>query len=94
MIHLKDSYSGNFGLCGRPLSKKCTRETEQEKIEDDEDDDFFFSGFTWGAVAIGYGCGVLVGFIVRYIMFMGRKTKMVHRNHCPRIGPQGKKAGD
>lgn len=63
-------------LCGRPLSKKCISETQQEKIEDDEDNGFFFSGFTWEAVAIGYGCGVLVGFIVGYIMFMAGKPKL------------------
>ncbi|WOG95885.1 hypothetical protein DCAR_0415214 [Daucus carota subsp. sativus] len=69
------SYAGNFGLCGPPLSRRCIRETQQEEFEDDEDDGFFFSGFTWESVAIGYGCGVVVGFVVGYVMFMAGKPK-------------------
>lgn len=71
-----NSYAGNLGLCGRPLSKKCITETKDEhEINEDEDDGYFFSGFTWEAVVIGYGSGVVVGFVVGYTMFMVRKPK-------------------
>ncbi|XP_074372568.1 receptor-like protein 7 [Apium graveolens] len=85
-----DSYAGNFGLCGRPLSKKCTSKKQQEKIgndeDEDEDDDLFFSGFTWEAVAIGYGCGVLVGFVVGYVMFLAGKPKWYTRIFARELG--------
>ncbi|WOG85889.1 hypothetical protein DCAR_0105082 [Daucus carota subsp. sativus] len=70
------SYVGNFGLCGKPLSKKCENYVRaQEEDEEDEDDDYFFSGFTWEAVVIGYGCGVVPAFITGYLMLLARKPK-------------------
>ncbi|KAL8106761.1 hypothetical protein AgCh_023506 [Apium graveolens] len=68
-----DSYVGNLGLCGFPLPKEC--EHESEALEDGEDDDYFFSGFTWEAVVIGYGCGVVPAFIAGYLMLLARKPK-------------------
>lgn len=69
-----DSFVGNLGLCGHPLSKKCEREIETNQ-EEKEDDDYFFNGFTWKAVVIGYGCGVVPGFIVGYLIFLAGKPK-------------------
>ncbi|KAL1834850.1 hypothetical protein ACET3Z_004501 [Daucus carota] len=70
------SYVGNFGLCGKLLSKKCENYVRaQEEDEEDEDDDYFFSGFTWEAVVIGYGCGVVPAFITGYLMLLARKPK-------------------
>ncbi|XP_017239974.1 receptor-like protein 33 [Daucus carota subsp. sativus] len=68
-----DSYAGNLGLCGRPLSKKCIAEKREE--EDDDDDDYFFSGLTWKAMLLGYGCGMVLGFVAGYLMFMAGKPK-------------------
>ncbi|XP_017239966.1 receptor-like protein 35 [Daucus carota subsp. sativus] len=68
-----DSYAGNLELCGHPLSKKCEKEiieTQEEEEEEEDDDEYFFSGFTWKAVVIGYGGGVVVGFVVGYMMFI------------------------
>ncbi|WOG94395.1 hypothetical protein DCAR_0313690 [Daucus carota subsp. sativus] len=70
-----DSYAGNLALCGQPLSIKCERETNEMQEEEDEGDDYFFNGFTWEAVVIGYGSGVVLGFVVGYIMFMVGKPK-------------------
>lgn len=71
-----DSYVGNPAICGHPLSRKCGKEiTETQQEGEDEDDAYFFSGFTWKAVVIGYGSGVVVGFVVGYMMFMAGKPK-------------------
>ncbi|XP_063943472.1 receptor-like protein 7 [Daucus carota subsp. sativus] len=77
-----NSYVGNFGLCGHPLSKECKNDTmtqeeevEEQEKDEDGDDDYFFSGFTWKAVVIGYGCGVLPAFIIGYSMLVARKPK-------------------
>ena len=70
-----DSYGGNFGLCGNPLSKKCEHDIVEQEDEEDEDECHFFSGFTWEAVVIGYGCGVVPAFITGYLMLLARKPK-------------------
>ncbi|WOG86609.1 hypothetical protein DCAR_0205826 [Daucus carota subsp. sativus] len=68
------SYAGNSELCGHPLSRKCDNYdgTHEEK---DEDDDYFLTGFTWEAVVIGYGCGVVPAFIIGYLMLLAGKPK-------------------
>ncbi|XP_074334044.1 receptor-like protein 7 [Apium graveolens] len=70
-----DSYVGNLGLCGKPLSKKCGHDNVTEEEDQEEDDDYFFGGFTWEAVVIGYGCGVVPAFIAGYLMLLARKPK-------------------
>ncbi|XP_017239973.1 receptor-like protein 35 [Daucus carota subsp. sativus] len=76
-----DSYAGNLGLCGSPLSKKCITETQVGKNEEEieEDDDHFFCGFSWKSLVIGYCCGVVPGFVVGYMMFMAGKLKWFTR---------------
>ncbi|KAL8121847.1 hypothetical protein AgCh_018544 [Apium graveolens] len=68
-----DSYVGNLGLCGFPLLKECEHDSKTQ--EEGEDDDYFFSGFTWEAVVIGYGCGVVPAFIAGYFMLLAKKPK-------------------
>ncbi|XP_055801782.1 receptor-like protein 7 [Solanum dulcamara] len=76
-----DSYGGNLDLCGPPLSKQCgtsnpshvTQPLEEE--EEDEDESYFFSGFTWESVVIGYSFGLVVGTVMWSLMFKYRKPK-------------------
>ncbi|XP_074333177.1 receptor-like protein 6 [Apium graveolens] len=70
-----DSYVGNLGLCGKPLSKKCGHDNVTQEEDEEEDDDYFFGGFTWEAVVIGYVCGVVPAFIAGYLMLLARKPK-------------------
>ena len=59
-----DSYVGNLGLCGVPLTRKCNDESgPKEELEDDEEeeDGYFIDGFGWKSVVMGYGCGLIVG---------------------------------
>jgi hypothetical protein len=84
-----DSYEGNLGLCGFPLSKKCGPEQHhsppsankfwsEEKFE-----------FGWKPVAIGYGCGFVIGKPRWLVMMFGgqpkqrvtRKTRVRRRTH-------------
>ncbi|KAL8538201.1 hypothetical protein ACS0TY_000243 [Phlomoides rotata] len=47
-----ESYAGNLGLCGAPLTRSCGDEKESpEKVEEEEDDGFMM-GFTWKAVEV------------------------------------------
>ncbi|GLT27160.1 hypothetical protein SLA2020_021830 [Shorea laevis] len=67
-----DSYEGNLGLCGIPLSKSCNGigtppSSFQEKAE--------FWRFGWRVVVLGYGCGVVFGLLMGYHVFRTGKPK-------------------
>ncbi|XP_031278900.1 receptor-like protein 9DC3 [Pistacia vera] len=71
------SYAGNLGLCGFPLSKECkSDETLQppSKLEDDVESSI---GFGWKAVLMGYGCGMVFGLIMGYLVFSTGKPHWI-----------------
>ncbi|XP_049386107.1 receptor-like protein 9DC3 [Solanum stenotomum] len=74
-----DSYGGNLDLCGPPLSKQCgtsdSSHVPQPLEEEEEDKLYFFSGFTWESVVIGYNYGLVVGTVMWSLMFKYRKPK-------------------
>ncbi|KAI7988449.1 Receptor-like protein 6 [Camellia lanceoleosa] len=77
-----DSYVGNLGLCGFPLSKEC--EDNQSQVQpgvllQQEDDSNFVSGFTWEAVVMGYACGMPLGLVIGFLMFLTGKPKLFVR---------------
>ncbi|MBA0662885.1 hypothetical protein Goklo_006951 [Gossypium klotzschianum] len=65
-----DSYSGNLGLCGLPLSKQCVNHGGDELssplvVEHKSSEIPFF----WQVVMMGYGSGVVLGLSMGYIIF-------------------------
>ncbi|KAL1175162.1 hypothetical protein V6Z11_A04G071300 [Gossypium hirsutum] len=77
-----DSFNGNSGLCGFPLSKKCGNDQELESppsIVADESETSI-----WKIAAMGYGSGLVLGLSMGYIVFTtGRPrwlVKMIKRN--------------
>ncbi|KEH28329.1 LRR receptor-like kinase, putative [Medicago truncatula] len=62
-----DSFEGNTMLCGFQLSKSCKNEEDLPPHSTSEDEEE--SGFGWKAVAIGYGCGAISGFLLGYNVF-------------------------
>ncbi|KAL3352984.1 hypothetical protein AABB24_020793 [Solanum stoloniferum] len=70
-----DSYGGNLDLCGPPLSKQCGTSDSSLESEKEEDELYFFSGFTWESVVIGYSFGLVVGTVMWSLMFNYRKPK-------------------
>ncbi|KAH0728902.1 hypothetical protein KY289_000090 [Solanum tuberosum] len=67
------SYQGNDGLRGFPLSKHCggddrvpqaTIPVELDQEEEEEDSPLI----SWQAVLMGYGCGLVIGLSIIYIM--------------------------
>ncbi|XP_055800811.1 receptor-like protein 9DC3 [Solanum dulcamara] len=75
-----DSYGGNLDLCGLPLSKQCgtsdpSHVPQPLESEEDEDESYFFSGFTWESVVIGYSFGLVVGTVGWSLMFKYLKPK-------------------
>ncbi|XP_039686888.1 receptor-like protein 9DC3 [Medicago truncatula] len=70
-----DSYVGNLELCGFPLSKKCGPEQySQPSLNNSFWSDAKF-GFGWKPVAIGYGCGFVIGIGLGYCMFLIGKPR-------------------
>ncbi|XP_019195864.1 PREDICTED: receptor-like protein 12 [Ipomoea nil] len=66
-----DSYGGNLNLCGFPLSKGCNgngRSLEPRQYVEQEEKSDFLSGFTWKAVVIGFGCGLVFGILIENLM--------------------------
>ncbi|XP_062153913.1 receptor-like protein 53 [Alnus glutinosa] len=71
-----DSFEGNPGLCGRPLTRKCGNSNEPSShlpiFEENQDSGSPFE-FGWKIVVIGYGFGFVVGVIIGPIL--------IARNH-------------
>ncbi|KAJ9676373.1 hypothetical protein PVL29_025076 [Vitis rotundifolia] len=68
-----DSYNGNSGLCGFPLSKKCTTDETLEPSQ--EVDAEIEGGFDWKITLIGYGCGLAIGFSLGCLIFSIKEPK-------------------
>ncbi|XVF78271.1 hypothetical protein PTKIN_Ptkin14bG0118200 [Pterospermum kingtungense] len=76
-----DSYSGNLGLCGFPLTKQCGNKPPAPKFKEYEG---FGIAFIWKLAMMGYGCGLVLGLSTGYIVFTtGRPwwfVRMVERD--------------
>ncbi|XP_071912836.1 receptor-like protein 9DC3 isoform X2 [Coffea arabica] len=92
-----DSYRGNLDLCGFPLTKDCG-DTEAPppatpwEAEEQYDDSEFFDGFTWKAVLLGYGCGLVLGLVMGGLIFLTGKPRwfvlIVEESFKPRRRPR------
>ncbi|KAJ4717596.1 Receptor-like protein [Melia azedarach] len=84
------SFDGNWGLCGKPLPRKCENDSKIARNEDvihDSDSPF---AFDWKIVLIGYMGGLVAGVILGlnfsariqdwFVGKFGRHTKAVRRN--------------
>ncbi|XP_065864079.1 receptor-like protein 7 [Euphorbia lathyris] len=63
-----DSYIGNLGLCGFPLSKKCRNDVTPTPPPPSISDEDSESILDWKFAGLGYGCGMIFGLSVGYIM--------------------------
>uniref|UniRef100_A0A9I9DRG2 Receptor-like protein 12 n=1 Tax=Cucumis melo TaxID=3656 RepID=A0A9I9DRG2_CUCME len=66
------SYFGNIGLCGSPLPK-CDADQSDHKSQllqkEQEEDDSSEKGIWVKAVFTGYGCGIVFGIFIGYVVF-------------------------
>ncbi|EOY13422.1 Receptor like protein 25 [Theobroma cacao] len=65
-----DSYIGNLGLCGLPLSKSCSNQQnlQPQVTKFDEGDDTRELNWKF-SILLGYGCGLVLGLSMGYIVF-------------------------
>uniref|UniRef100_A0A2N9EP42 Leucine-rich repeat-containing N-terminal plant-type domain-containing protein n=1 Tax=Fagus sylvatica TaxID=28930 RepID=A0A2N9EP42_FAGSY len=77
-----ESFNGNLGLCGFPLTKTCGDDKGQQPQTTStiQEDDFEFeNGFHWKVVLLGYGCGFMFGLGMGYLVFsLGRPKWLVN----------------
>ncbi|XP_015899387.4 receptor-like protein 7 [Ziziphus jujuba] len=64
------AFEGNFGLCGLPLPKKCD-DIETPTSQQDQESDSGYD-FGWRVVALGYGCGFLIGMVAGHFIISKR----------------------
>ncbi|XP_017985308.1 PREDICTED: receptor-like protein 12 [Theobroma cacao] len=76
---LNDSYGGNLGLCGFPVSKRCGMDEEQEPLESVFHEEGIFSSLDWKFIMMGYGCGLVLGLSTGYIMLTIGKPEWLVR---------------
>ena len=71
-----DSFNGNWGLCGFPMTKACGNDKGPPPPSTIQEDDFKFeNGFHWKVVLLGYGCGFMFGLVLGYLVFSSGKPK-------------------
>nr|XP_017251217.1 PREDICTED: receptor-like protein 12 [Daucus carota subsp. sativus] len=69
-----NSYIGNSGLCGFPLSKICgcvqslAADDDEEEDDNNISDDQFPGGFDWVFILSGLGSGLVTGFVMGNIL--------------------------
>ncbi|WVY89925.1 hypothetical protein V8G54_035439 [Vigna mungo] len=72
-----NSYIGNSGLCGFPLSKNCNNTEQQSPSSPSFGQEERFE-FGWEAVVIGYGCGIIFGIgLGIFVLFIGKPEWLV-----------------
>ncbi|KAF3639276.1 hypothetical protein FXO38_16308 [Capsicum annuum] len=74
-----NSYEGNDGLHGFPVSAVCGSswipETNNSTFEPDEEcDSTFLRELSWKVVLMGYGCGLIIGFSIAYFMLSSQNS--------------------
>ncbi|GLT79553.1 hypothetical protein SLA2020_510360 [Shorea laevis] len=83
-----DSYEGNLGLCGFPLSKSCNESGTPPSSFQEKDE---WWRFGWRVVALGYGCGVVFGLLMGYHVFRTEKPKWFVSLFDGRLSQSGRK---
>ncbi|GLT60149.1 hypothetical protein SLA2020_329300 [Shorea laevis] len=75
-----DSYIGNSGLCGFPLTKNCHEGEEPGAPPKFDEEDDSATLFEWKFALAGYGCGLVLGLSLGYISFtIGKPWWMVKK---------------
>ncbi|GLT30053.1 hypothetical protein SLA2020_048760 [Shorea laevis] len=70
-----DSYAGNFGLCGFPLSKSCDGNgTKEQPLGSFHKKDELW-GLGWRVVLLGHGCGLVFALLMGYLALRTGKPK-------------------
>ena len=92
-----NSYQGNDGLRGFPLSRDCSNNEPPQpppsNLLEEEEESKSNIAFSWKIVAIGYGFGVIFGLAVGYVVFRTGEPKWIvtlveNQHHKSRKSPR------
>ncbi|GAB4856618.1 hypothetical protein Ancab_040495 [Ancistrocladus abbreviatus] len=89
-----DSYEGNIGLCGSPLSKKCGKDEGQSPPQpqthlEDEESEESSTLVEWIVISVGFISGLVVGVIMGQIITIEKHEwfkEIVRRMKCNKRG--------
>ncbi|KAF3457438.1 hypothetical protein FNV43_RR02096 [Rhamnella rubrinervis] len=68
------SFKGNPGLYGSQLPKKCENTDTPIPFLSKDHEEESENGFTWKVVAMGYGCGFVVGAVIGHVTLSRRSS--------------------
>ncbi|XP_056177541.1 receptor-like protein 49 [Syzygium oleosum] len=78
-----NSYKGNSGLCGTPLSRKCgdpkASPPSSPTSEEDQDSGSAME-FDWKIVCMGYASGLVIGLVLENTLITGRRAQSLVKN--------------
>ncbi|KAF3434350.1 hypothetical protein FNV43_RR25453 [Rhamnella rubrinervis] len=74
-----DSYIGNLGLCGFPLTKTCGNGEAQPPSASVSDHQEDTNGFDWKYVFMGYASGLVIGISVGYMFLTDKRLACLIR---------------
>ncbi|PHT94814.1 hypothetical protein T459_02696 [Capsicum annuum] len=79
-----NSYEGNDGLRGFPLSKDCGSSWRPESdsttgVLDQENNSMLLSELSWKVVLMGYGSGLFIGSSIAYFLLSSRNSNWLSR---------------
>ncbi|KDP34613.1 hypothetical protein JCGZ_11136 [Jatropha curcas] len=68
-----NSYDGNSGLCGSPLTKSCENPDSSPAAPKQNHHSGFLFEFGWEVVLMGYGCGFVLGLVIGHFVTKRKK---------------------
>ncbi|XP_020536161.2 receptor-like protein 33 [Jatropha curcas] len=68
-----NSYDGNSGLCGSPLTKSCEYPDSSPAAPKQNHHSGFLFEFGWEVVLMGYGCGFVLGLVIGHFVTERKK---------------------
>ncbi|XVF65298.1 hypothetical protein PTKIN_Ptkin09bG0237100 [Pterospermum kingtungense] len=84
-----DSYKGNRGLCGPPLTKRCNEADDVPMAPPGEDADSWVDDISvWKIVLMGYASGLVIGLSIGFTVLneMGNKWLDIYKRNRKRNG--------
>ncbi|KAL3753052.1 hypothetical protein ACJRO7_000448 [Eucalyptus globulus] len=77
-----NSYKGNLGLCGTPLSRKCgdTKTPSSSPTSKEDQDSGIARELDWKIVCMGYASGLVIGVVLGNSMITRRRVQSLVKN--------------
>ncbi|KAM6579417.1 hypothetical protein CsatA_003191 [Cannabis sativa] len=75
-----DSYFGNLGLCGFPISKSCNFIEDKKNQTSSPLKDQLYDHYFWKVVLIGYGTGIIIGISIGYVFLANKAVDQITKS--------------